>query len=162
MIILQTVLLALHVISAALWLSILPAQMVLGKSIAKAGKSGSTKDLASSLVSFIGFAGNVGGNGVLITGIAMVLHTSYYGFFDFSGNHWLASKQILMVFLLGIVAFVVIPVSKKIRAKISASVHVSLEDDTIVLLSKLMTWTKISAVLVILNFLFAFSRRITG
>lgn len=162
MIVASTILLALHVISAAIWLSILPAQMMLGKAIAKNEHPASKKDLVSTLISFIGFAGNVGGNGVLLTGIVMVAMTPYYGFFDFSGNHWLASKQIIMVFLLGIVGAVVIPVSKKIRKSIEQSVHLTVEDDIMKLVSKISLWTKISAVMIILNFLFAFSRRITG
>lgn len=157
----NTLWIALHVISAALWLSVIPAAMILNKEIKASAKTPAGPGLIRSLVKFIGFAGNVGGNGVLITGIIMVLTFGYYSFFQFDGNHWLTSKQFLMVFLLVIVFAVVIPASKKIKAGLESNTS-SVSDEVMKQVGKLVTWSYISGVMIVLNFLFAYSRRLMG
>lgn len=157
----NTLFLALHVLSAALWLSVIPAAMILNKEIKDSAKTPAALGLIRSLVKFIGFAGNVGGNGVLITGIIMVLTFGYYSFFQFDANHWLTSKQVLMIVLLAIVFAVVIPASKKIKAGLALNAS-SVSEDVMKQVGKLVTWSYISGVLIVLNFLFAYSRRLIG
>ena len=59
--------------------------------------------------------GMIGAIGILITGITMVVQNPAYGFFSMSSNHWLATKQILMVVLLIILGGFIIPTAKKLE-----------------------------------------------
>ena len=99
----------------------------------------------------------IGGLGILATGISMVAESPVYGFFQFSANHWLATKQILMVILLIILGAIIIPTSKKVRAAIGSDFEKTeqLSDDVYSNLNKLFKWNLVINIIVLINFLLA-------
>jgi len=94
----------------------------------------------------------------------MILLNPGYGFFDMSANHWLATKQILMVVLLLIIFVFVIPAAKKIRNEINAEMESTskISDDTYKYLSKIYKLNMTVNIIVVLNFLFAITHRFIG
>ncbi len=104
--------------------------------------------------------GAIGAGGILITGILLVSQNPGYGFFVFSANHWLVSKQIIMVILLVMIFAMIIPQSKALRnAALEAD---KMNDDIEQKLSKVNTTSLIMNILVVINILFALSHRFMG
>ena len=78
-----------------------------------------------------------------------------YGFFDMSGAHWLATKQILFVIILLNTFMRIIPAAKKLRGFLNNGDNEKIEQqfDNVVKINLLIN------VLVILNFIFAITHR---
>jgi hypothetical protein len=104
--------------------------------------------------------GIIGAVGILVTGIWMILMDVGYGFFDFSGNHWLATKQIVMVVILILLGWKLIPTAKKVRLAISDELKSPVDDKSNVHenLKKLYSVGFQINLLVIINFLMAVTR----
>ena len=160
----RAVILVIHILSAVIWLGFLPADMVLRGFIRKnRGKSGERR-LISSYMVLTNLSGIIGMSGLLVTGILLVSTVPYYSFFDFASNHWLATKQVIMVILMVLVFALLIPKAKKVRLALSTN----LDDPSPLgelaygnLFSLERTITVIS-VLVLINFLLAVTHRFFG
>ena len=63
----------------------------------------SAKKLIRFILKYSNIAGMIGSMGLLITGVLMVLMNDAYGFFEFSANHWLVTKQLIMIVILWMV-----------------------------------------------------------
>jgi|WetSurMetagenome_2_1015567.scaffolds.fasta_scaffold29791_2 hypothetical protein len=157
----HAILLVIHILSSVVWLSILPADMVLRQFInTNKGKSGERK-LIEFYLKFTNKAGTWGMIGVLLTGIIMVSIIPYYSFFQFSANHWLATKQVIMVIIIIVIAGFLIPRAKKVRIQLtdnlesSAEISSSFYND----LNKLWMVSTIVNVLALVNFLLAITHR---
>ena len=83
----------LHIIFAGIWLSFFIIELILRSRI---NSKISPKDNAANYLVFTNVFGNTGAIGILFTGILLVVNSGY-GFFDMSSNHWLATKQIILV-----------------------------------------------------------------
>jgi hypothetical protein len=105
----------------------------------------------------------IGAIGILVTGIALVLNSSY-GFFRMTDNHWLATKQILMVVLLIIIGAVLIPTAKKLRAAIGSDLEsgTQITEEGYKTLKKIFTLNLVINIIVLINFLFAITHRYFG
>ena len=96
-------------------------------------------------------------SGILVTEIILVSISSYYSFFQFSMNHWLATKQVLMVVLIVITFVFLIPNAKKLTSKIEND----LQSETILNeninknINKVGKILSVINVLVLINFLLA-------
>jgi len=141
----------LHIVFSGIWLSFFISEIILRKRI-NSGKS--VKDNISNYLMFTNVFGITGTMGILITGILLVVNSGY-GFFDMSSNHWLASKQIILVIILIMTGALVIPTAKKIRLEFEANA----DNKSSVNLKKLFRANLIINSLVILNFLFAITYR---
>src|SRR4030042_2147869 len=108
----------LHIMFAGAWLINLVFNSILRKRIVIIKHKASEKKFISLYMTFANLFGMIGATGILITGISMVLLNPGYGFFLMTSNHWLATKQILMVALLITIGAFIIPTAKKIRAAI--------------------------------------------
>ncbi len=148
------VLVTIHIILAGIWISNLIFSLAV-KVKYSSDFNEADKSVLSLYLKYINLVGIVGSMGVLITGILVVMLNPAYGFFVFSANHWLASKQVLMVAILGVIFAALIPTAKAVRAAYIQGAGNSNE----ALLKKLskINWTV--NILVILNLLFALSRR---
>jgi hypothetical protein len=122
------------------------------------------KDLKenSSLVKFYlqysNILGMIGSLIILFTGVFLVVSSSHFGFFTMKANHWLTTKQIIMVVILLLTFISLIPRAKKLKAVLSGN---SASDGQ----TELKAFSKINFilnVLVLINFLFALSHRIMG
>jgi hypothetical protein len=111
------IILALHVLSAGLWVANLPVVLILNAlSKRAANTSGEIHYMAAA--GRIGLVmGNIGAIGIMLTGFAMIGISDAYGFFQFGedGFRWLALKQALWVVGLIWTGAVLIPRSKKLR-----------------------------------------------
>jgi hypothetical protein len=148
------ILITLHIILVGLWLSNLLLNLVLKLKFSN-DYSDSDKSLLSFYLKYVNIIGIIGTMGVLITGIIVVVMNPAYGFFVFSDNHWLASKQIIMLAILGITFAMVIPTAKAVR-EVIINQSGSFDEKLLRKLSKI-NWT--INILVVINLLFALSRR---
>lgn len=147
-------LVTLHVIFAGIWLSFFIIELVLRKQINKNVEA----DKVSNYLTFTNTFGIVGSLGILITGIFLVTMNGQYGFFDMTSNHWLATKQIILVIILVMTGSLVIPNSNKVRMKIDNE-DINNNDGA---LKKLFRANLIINYLILLNLLFAITHRFYG
>ncbi|MDP2303283.1 MAG: hypothetical protein Q8N03_12760 [Ignavibacteria bacterium] len=159
-----TLLWTIHIISAAIWFGAFPADLILRKSISEnKGKSGERK-LISTWLKILNISGIVGMVGILLTGVFMSILRDDYGFFQFASgqNHWLYTKQFLMIIIIVIIGAFLIPKAKKIRLSIQDNLESqsSLDEFTYTNIKKLGNLATIVNVIVLLNILLAASRHI--
>jgi hypothetical protein len=154
----------IHIVSAGLWLSLLVYGIVSRGRIQAAKGTESEKGLILNWISSLNLIGIIGSMGVLLTGLYLTLSMDY-GFFKFAsgGNHWLYTKQFLMVIILILVGAVMIPTAKKIKAELLPGLKSDqpLTDEAYKLLGKLKTVDLSINVLIILNIVMAFTRYFT-
>ncbi|MCF8262411.1 MAG: hypothetical protein K9J12_16670 [Melioribacteraceae bacterium] len=145
----------LHILFAGMWLILLPIGMISKKALG-------TTDSAERIILIKNYLklgsviSHIGVGGIILTGVALVLMNSGYQFFQFSANHWLVSKQIIILAILALLVSSLIPAAKAIKSKIGSGEKFD---------SQLKKYFKIETtinVLVILNFLFAVTHRYFG
>ncbi len=157
----HAILLVIHILSAVIWLSFLPADLLLRQYIANSKGKPEQKKFISFYLKQGNLTGAIGMTGVLVTGILLVLNLPFYGFFDFSANHWLATKQIIMVILVFLTAFLIVPKAKALRTKLISDLNSNenLDDNFFKNLSGLYSVITLSNVLVLINLLLAITHR---
>ncbi|MFZ1289081.1 MAG: hypothetical protein WAR79_03265 [Melioribacteraceae bacterium] len=146
---------ALHIIFAGIWLIYFAADIIVKRKIETSNNPQTKNEMISLYLQLSNLFGIVGSIGIALTGIAVIIINSGYGFFDMSHAHWLATKQIIFVIILLISFLKIIPDSKKLRTAISNSDSEAAND----LLKKVFNSNKIVNILVILNFIFAITHR---
>jgi uncharacterized membrane protein len=151
----------IHIISVGLWLSLLVYGILLRGRIDKAKGTAEEKGLILSWTNSMSVLGLIGSMGVLITGVYLSVSLDY-GFFKFGSgaNHWLYTKQFVMVIILILVGAVMIPTVKKIKGQLMPGLlsNKPLNEETYKLLGKLKRVDISINALIILNILMAFSR----
>ena len=140
----------LHILFAGIWLSFFVTELILRGRI---NKEVSVKENVSSYLMFTNIFGISGSIGILLTGVLLVLNSGY-GFFDMTGNHWLAAKQIILLLILIITFSMVIPNAGEIRRELGKDGDMPKGN-----LKKLFKANIIINVLVLINFLFAITYR---
>lgn len=161
---LYSVLLVIHILSAVVWLSLLPADLVLRNSIRQSRGKDGEKKLVSVYLKLTNITGIIGMTGILITGVILTSILPYYSFFDFSKNHWLATKQVIMVILIILVFALLIPKAKKIRQDLRQDLDTNfpLTEEVVLKIKNLETIITLINVLVLINFLLAITHRFIG
>ncbi len=157
----HAVLLVLHILSAIIWISFLPADVLLRQFIASSKNKPEQKKFISFYLKQANLTGAIGMTGVLITGVLLVLHLPFYGFFDFSVNHWLATKQVIMVILVFLTALLIVPRAKVLRVNLISELdsNKDLDDNFFKNLSNFYSIITLSNVLVLINLLLAVTHR---
>jgi len=117
--ILYPIVIVIHILSAIAWLSFLPIDYILRKSIRETENISAKRELISIWLKTSNLLGIIGMAGILVTGIIMVSMSDYYSFFQFSMNHWLATKQVFMVVLIITTFVFLIPGAKKLSAELT-------------------------------------------
>lgn len=149
---LYPLILLLHILSATIWLGFFPVELSLIKSI-KNETNKSNKDLlVTKLLSLTNLTGMIGSIGILLTGIILVLISPVYHFFEMKANHWLTTKQFIILFILLITFAFIIPGSKKIKSSMK-------ENFDEIAFKKFLRWSYTEKVLVLINFLLAYLHR---
>jgi hypothetical protein len=154
----------LHIIFAGIWLLNFAAEPVLRKQIIiNKNKSGERKFINLYLL-FVNLFGMTGSMGILLTGIALVVTSGFFGFFQFGANHWLATKQVLLVVIFTIIGAVIIPSAKKVRASIGKDLDSTIQigEDGYKALDKIYLFGRIINMLVLINFILALTHRYIG
>lgn len=157
-------LITFHIIFAGIWLTGFLSEIIFKRQIINnRGKSGENKFILIYM-KYINLSGMIGSMGILLTGILLVVMNPGYGFFQMSANHWLATKQIVMVIILAVIFANIIPASKRIRTEIGSDLENSaqLSSEGYNTLSKLFKMTMLINVLVLINFLLAITHRFFG
>ena len=158
---LRAILTVIHILSAVVWLGLVPSDLVLRKNIRKSKGRPSERKLISIYLYLVNITGIIGMTGIVITGIFLTSLIPGYYFFNFSFNHWLAAKQVIMVILIILVFALLIPRARKIRIALGADFESpgNLNGDVYTNLGKLETIITIINVLVLINFLLAVTHR---
>jgi hypothetical protein len=153
--------LTMHIIFAGIWLVNFMAHLILKRSISQNKNKPGEKKLISLYLSFTNFLGMLGSMGILLTGMLLTTWNPGYGFFQMTANHWLVSKQIIMVVILLITFVLVIPKAKKLRAELGADAgsNSQISTEGYEYLNKLYKFGALINYLVLLNFLFAITHR---
>ncbi len=154
----------LHIIFAGGWIISLITDLFLKRFISKRNGLPDEKILIGLYLSFSNLLGIIGSIGILLTGVIMVIMNPGFGFFQMTANHWLTTKQILMVVLLIVIFAFVIPNAKKLRTSINNEINkqIPLGDDAYRNLRKAYRLNFIINVIVLINFLFAITHRFLG
>lgn len=152
--------LSLHIAFSGIWLVNFIADPIFRNSITKAKGKAGEDNLISLYLRVVNLLGMLGALGILITGIILVLINPGYQFFQFSANHWLTTKQIIMIVILILLGWKLIPTAKKLRLSITNDLNSPVEDKTEVHnnLKKLYSLNFQMNILVLLNFLLAITR----
>ena len=155
--------LTFHIVFAGIWLLNFVSEPVLRSQIVTNKNKSGERKFISLYLTFANLLGIIGATGILVTGIALVLNSSY-GFFRMTENHWLATKQILMVVLLVIIGAVLIPTAKKLRAAIGIDLEsgTQISEEGYKTLKKIFTLNLVMNIIVLINFLFAITHRYFG
>lgn len=144
------VIILLHILSAVIWLGFFPVEIYLINSIKKESNTDFKKNQIQKLLTLTNLTGMIGAIGIIITGIALVLISPLYNFFEFKANHWLTTKQFIILIILLIIFAAIIPLSKKIK---------NFSDTNSNDFKRFVRWTYIEKTLVLINFLLAFFHR---
>ena len=152
----------LHAVFAGIWLINLLTDFLLRESVINNKNKIGEKKFINLYLTFANLFGMIGATGILITGIILVVNNPSYGFFDMKTNHWLASKQILMVLLLIILGGFIIPTARKVRAAIGKNLDSQSEisEDGYKNLRKLVKLNMTINIIVLINFLLAITHRL--
>lgn len=153
--------LTLHIIFAGGWIISFISDIFLKSNITKNKGLSCEKNLINLYLKLSNLTGIIGATGILITGIILVLINPAYTFFEMTSNHWLTTKQILMVILLLIIFLYIIPSAKKLRAAIGENLNSSnpVNEEGYNYLKKIFRLNGIINLIVIINFLLAITHR---
>lgn len=147
--------LTFHIIFAGIWLSNFIVTILFRKHVIHNGMNSNSQNLVPLFLVLTNLLGIAGATGILVTGIWMVFSNDFYNFFQFTANHWLTTKQVIMAVLLLLIFFLLMPTAKLVRKTFSSNKP----DDLIDLLQKLFKYSSIINWLVLVNFLLAVSHR---
>lgn len=140
-------LILIHLLSAVIWLGFFPVEIYLIKSIRKEINKEVKKSLFQKLLALTNITGIIGSSGIILTGILLVQISSTYNFFEFKANHWLTTKQFIILIILLIIFVKIIPLSKKIKNSFNSD-----SDE----FKRFIKWAYTEKILVLINFLLAF------
>ncbi len=160
--IIYSLILIVHILSSVVWLGTFPAEVVLRKFIISNKSKTGERKLISLWLKIVNLAGMIGTTGIVITGIFMSIYLGYGFFrFDTAVNHWLYTKQVLMIILLALTGFLIIPSAVKIRKQLGEDMENTqpLADESYDKVKKLGKAVLVSNVLVLINFLLAITHR---
>jgi hypothetical protein len=159
--VLHAVLFVVHILSAVIWLSIFPAALLFNNFMNKYKGNPGDKKLMLFFIKLTSTFGMIGMSGILLTGIIMVSILPYYSFFDFSTNHWLATKQVIMVILIVLVFTLLIPRAKKITTELTGNLESNgeLQPHFFENIKKMKKIGITANILVLVNFLLAITHR---
>lgn len=138
---------ALHIIFAGIWLSSFLLDLFI--------KRFNGRDAIGYYLILSNISGMIGSLGILLTGIVITIINPAYNFFQFTANHWLTTKQFIMIILLLLIFLSIIPRAKLLRQSLSSAENKDIPEK----LNKLMKATNIMNWLVLLNMLLALSHR---
>ena len=147
------IIVTLHILFAGIWLS----NFLMNLTVKLKNENNPSKlALIGFYLKFTNLTGMVASMGILVSGIYMTAVNPAYSFFEFSANHWLVSKQIVMVIILALVFSMIIPNAKVIKKQIVEGNN-NLDKAALSKLNKI-SWT--INILVLINILFALSHRL--
>jgi len=154
-------LLTLHIIFAGGWIISFISDLYLKSNITKNKGLECEKNLIRLYLKLSNLTGMISATGILITGIFLVLINPAYSFFQMTSNHWLTTKQILMLILLLIIFLYIIPSAKKLKTALGENLNGNnpINEEGYYYLKKIFKLNHIINLIVIINFLLAITHR---
>jgi len=146
----------LHIIFAGIWISFIIIEFVLKSKIQNSGNEPKKNLFIYQYIKFTKIFVIAGSIGITITGVLLVIFNSHYGFFNMTGNHWLATKQILFVLILFNTVVNIYPSIKKFENNFNNDNN---NFNGNKLLNKIFKTNRLIIILVIINFLFAITHK---
>lgn len=161
----HSILLVIHILSAVIWLGFFPIEIIMRRKIIKLtmrtdtqSETGFLRSLISDYLQLNNLTGKIGLIGILLTGILLTSFLPYYSFFNFTANHWLVTKQIIMIIILIFVGTIYMSSARKLRS--SLSMNESFITEEVGYLVKKFGWISLAVhILVLINFLLAITHR---
>lgn len=151
------IVLLIHILSVIVWLGFFPVQISMIKTIRSETEWSVKNSLVLNFLKVTNLVGMIGATGIVITGIILVLINPAYNFFEFKSNHWLTTKQFIILVILLIIFAFVIPTSKKLKnLMLAPNQNFELFNKNFGKLNRLINIEKI---LVLINFMLAFFHR---
>ena len=159
--VIHSIILVIHILSAVTWLSFLPIDYILRKNIRESNNLSVQKNQIKVWLKASNLLGIAGMSGILVTGILLVSISHVYSFFQFSSNHWLATKQVIMVVLIITTFVFLIPNAKKLSSEIEGDLdsNSTLKDSVKTKMGKVGKILSVMNVLVLVNFLLAITHK---
>ncbi len=120
---LRTVLLVIHIICAGLWIAQFVTTLVFERLIRTNEGKPAELTLMTAQIRVSSTAGMIAGNGILLTGLAL-LATEHLGFLGIGGSVtplWLFIKQIVYIILLVIVFVGINPLAARLQKQIAVA-----------------------------------------
>lgn len=149
---LYPLILLIHILSSIIWLGFFPVEISLINSIKRESNKEKKNLLITKLLSLTNLTGMIGSIGILLTGISLVLISPIYNFFEIKANHWLTTKQFIIIIIFLIIFLFIVPISKKIRNSTNENFDESY-------FRKFERWAYTEKILVLINFLLGFLHR---
>ncbi|MCK9279988.1 MAG: hypothetical protein M0P71_05170 [Melioribacteraceae bacterium] len=158
------ILVTIHILFAGIWLANFLSDYILRGYIKNNRMKFGERKFIKLYLNFINIIGIVGSMGILITGIFIVFLNPGFSFFQVTANHWLLTKQVIMVFILFLIGAKVIPAAKKVRIELGENLENSETLKPVVYenLRNLYKLNNVINLLVIINILLALSRHFMG
>lgn len=138
----------LHILSAVIWLGFFPVELNLIKTIQNTEDMSLRTFILQKLLSLTNLTGIIGLTGIVLSGILMVIISPIYNFFEVKSNHWLTTKQVIILIIMILIFAFLIPVSKKLKNS----------DNEVTFSKHLKSFIRIAyaeKILVLINFLLA-------
>lgn len=154
---LRVILVVLHIVSAFAWLGGLLYTMFVGRLLRSSSDKAQILALRLAQDRIYSMGGAMGGNGVLLTGLAL-LAVDGYGLFGLFGGYtptWLFIKQVVMVIALVLVFAVIRPAGAKYSTALAAAARDGDITQVQALAPRLEQLANISHALVIVNIILA-------
>lgn len=120
---LRTILLVIHIICARLWIAQFVTTLVFERLIHTNEGKPSELTLMTAQIRVSSTAGMIAGNGILLTGLALIA-TEHLGFLGIGGSItplWLFIKQIVYIILLVIVFVGINPIAARLQKEITVA-----------------------------------------
>lgn len=138
----------LHILSAVIWLGFFPVEINFIKTIQNTVDMSLRKFILQKLLSLTNLTGIIGLTGIVLTGILMVIISPIYNFFEFKANHWLTTKQVIILIIMILIFALLIPISKKLK-------NASKAEEFRIYFKRFIKLSYIEKILVLINFLLA-------
>lgn len=156
--------LTLHIMFSGIWLINFLTEPIFRKQILINKNKNGQKKLIRLYLLLQNLIGMIGAIGIMLTGIFLVINSGSYGFFQFTANHWLTTKQIILVIILVLIGIGIIPNAKKVQSAIGNDLESTSDLNEVGnnALNKIYFFLKTINILVLINFILALTHRFIG
>ncbi|MEW6195752.1 MAG: hypothetical protein AB1521_11415 [Bacteroidota bacterium] len=153
----------LHILFAGIWMTGLIIDSLLRSAVSLNKHKSGEKKFIRLYLNVTNILGIIGSSGILVSGIILVTNSGYQ-FFQMDAQHWLTTKQIIMVIMLVIIFSLIIPTAKKIKTALGEDLESNqvISEEGYKNLYKLYKLNTVVNVLVLINFLLAATHWLIG
>jgi hypothetical protein len=156
--IVKSIFLAIHIISAGIWIAQGAVELLFIPVLRRAKGKPSELSILGAQMQVVGAMGRIGGLGILITGFAL-LGMDRFGILGITSYTptWLIIKQIVYIVAMGVVGALITPAARKIEAKFMEAMQgaSSVTPEIEQMSKQLISYSRIINLLVLINIFLA-------